>query len=98
MQQRLGEVTRLADALPLPSAQRAAAADHAAGRRRLRPSPTLSDGGSAGSRAARQQQMLDELRGPPTDDQEDLTAAGDQASDLDLLVAGAGFEPATSGL
>jgi hypothetical protein len=35
---------------------------------------------------------------PPTDDQEGLTASGDQASDLDLLVAGAGFEPATSGL
>jgi hypothetical protein len=35
---------------------------------------------------------------PPTDDQEGLTASGDQASDLDFLVAGAGFEPATSGL
>src|SRR6266516_1591081 len=33
----------------------------------------------------------------PTDDQEGLTASGDQASDLDFLVAGAGFEPATSG-
>ena len=29
---------------------------------------------------------------------EGLTASGDQASDLDFLVAGAGFEPATSGL
>jgi hypothetical protein len=35
---------------------------------------------------------------PRTNDQEGLTASGDQASDLDLLVAGAGFEPATSGL
>jgi hypothetical protein len=32
------------------------------------------------------------------EDQEGLTASGDQASDLDFLVAGAGFEPATSGL
>ena len=32
------------------------------------------------------------------EDQESLTAGGDQASDLDFLVAGAGFEPATSGL
>jgi hypothetical protein len=31
------------------------------------------------------------------EDQEGLTADGDQASDLDFLVAGAGFEPATSG-
>jgi hypothetical protein len=35
---------------------------------------------------------------PPTDDQKGLTASGDQAPDLHLLVAGAGFEPATSGL
>ena len=35
---------------------------------------------------------------PRTNDQEGLTASGDQASDLDFLVAGAGFEPATSGL
>jgi hypothetical protein len=31
-------------------------------------------------------------------DQEGLTASGDQASYLDFLVAGAGLEPATSGL
>jgi hypothetical protein len=31
------------------------------------------------------------------EDQEGLTAFGDQASDLDFLVTGAGFEPATSG-
>jgi len=35
---------------------------------------------------------------PRTNDQEGLTASGDQASDLDFLVAGVGFEPATSGL
>jgi hypothetical protein len=34
----------------------------------------------------------------PTDDQEGPTTIGDQAPDLDFLVAGAGFEPATSGL
>jgi hypothetical protein len=32
------------------------------------------------------------------EDQKGLTASGDQAPDLHFLVAGAGFEPATSGL
>jgi len=34
----------------------------------------------------------------PANDQKGLTASSDQAPDLHLLVAGAGFEPATSGL
>jgi hypothetical protein len=35
---------------------------------------------------------------PPTDDQKARPPLGDQAPDLHFLVAGAGFEPATSGL
>ncbi len=34
----------------------------------------------------------------PTNDQETRPPSGNRASDLHFLVAGAGFEPATSGL
>ena len=50
------------------------------------------------SSARRQAMYPDPADEPRTNDQEGLTASGDQASDLDFLVAGAGFEPATSGL
>jgi hypothetical protein len=49
--------------------------------------------GDAGRQATAE--LTDERR---TNDQEARSAPGDQASDLHFLVAGAGFEPATSGL